>query len=112
MFDKTFFEEVLGQHVAKTCPMQADEIPVVLVHLADGAVLDVCHVAESLETWIALLHFSQVPECERMDLSFVRYETIVRITVSPRSRTERKVGFSVGPSAPSPSRAANGPAQR
>lgn len=112
MFDKTFFEEFLGQRVAKACPMQADEIPVVLVHLADGAVLDVCHVEESTEAWIALLHFTQVPECERMDLSFVRYETIVRITVSPRSRTERKVGFSVGPAAPALARAAHGPAQR
>ena len=93
MFDKKFFESILGERIRETCPPDPEHVPVVLLHLKDGAVLDLCHILNAEPAWVAVMHFRDTPTCEDTDCSFVLYGMINRITLSHRPRTEREVGF-------------------
>jgi len=91
--DATFFLTVLGERVRSYCPGAPDDVPVVLLQLADGTRLDLCHVAMLAPRWIGLVVFRDAASCEEMDLVCVPYETIVRVTVSSRPADERRIGF-------------------
>lgn len=94
-FGASFFAEVLPSRVRDLCPGRDADVPVVLLHLGDGTTLDVCHVAQLAPRWIALAVFGEQLSCERMDLVYVPYEAIVRITVSRRPPSARPIGFRV-----------------
>ena len=93
MFDTQFFATVLGERVRETCPADTEHVPVVLLHLKDGTVLDLCHIILVTPAWVAVMHFRDTATCDDTDCSFILYEMIARITVSRRPRTEREVGF-------------------
>ena len=79
-----------GQHI------QGD----VLLHLADGAILDLCHIEQLFPDWMAGRVYWDPKTCDRMDLVFVPYALITRVTFSLPSIHERRIGFQT--SAPSP----------
>ncbi len=92
-FDARFFATVLPGRVRNVCHGKADQLPVVLLHLGGESVLDLCHIEQLAPRWMAASVFRTLPTCAEMDLVFVPYELIFRITVSSRAITERRVGF-------------------
>jgi len=92
-FGPSFFRSVLSERVEAHCRGASTDVAVVLLHLVDGRSLDLCHVAQVAPGWIAVAAFRDVPTCEEMDLVFVPYGAIHRITISARARTERVIGF-------------------
>lgn len=94
-FDPNFFCSVLPGRVGAMCPGASKDVPVVLVHLVDGTTLDVCHIAQLAPLWVAIAAFRNTPSCEQMDIEFVPYATIHRVTVSARSESERAIGFQI-----------------
>lgn len=92
-FDAAFFSGFLGDRVRALCAQQPDRVPVVLLHLADGAILDLCHIEQLFPDWVGATVFHDVKTCTRMDLVFVPYGLITRVTISLPSIDERRIGF-------------------
>lgn len=92
-FDAEFFSGFLGERVRALCAQQPDRVPVVLLHLADGAVLDLCHIEQLFPEWIGCTVFHDAKTCTRMELVFVPYPLITRVTISLPSIHERRIGF-------------------
>jgi len=99
-FDAVFFSGFLGERARALCAQQPDRTAVVLLHLADGAILDLCHIEQLFPDWMAGRVYWDPKTCDRMDLVFVPYALITRVTVSLPSIHERRIGFQT--SAPSP----------
>jgi hypothetical protein len=72
----------------------------VLLHLADGAVLDLCHIEQLFPDWLAGMFYHEPKTCERMDLIIVPYTLITRVTISLPSVQERRIGFQTKTSTP------------
>jgi len=94
-FGLPFFGTILSSRFESHCSGTGPEVPQVLLHLVGGAVLDVCHVVEFTPRWIATAVFRDDRSCEQMDLEFVPYELILRVTLSSRPAEERRLGFDV-----------------
>jgi hypothetical protein len=69
----------------------------VLLHLADGTVLDLCHIEQLYPEWLAGMVYSDPKTCDRMELVFVPYALIMRVTVSLPSAHDRRIGFQTLP---------------
>lgn len=95
MFDANFYRSVLPWWIKTQCEGKPEGIPVVELRLADGAVLDLCHVVNLAEQWMAVSHFRNVTNCEEMDMAFVRLETVMRIDLSMHDPKSRRIGFDV-----------------
>jgi hypothetical protein len=95
MFDAKFYAQTLPDLVRSECRRQPDKTPVVELRLGDGSTLDVCHVAQLAERWLAVTFFRDVENCDDMDVSFLPYELVARITVSLHLKQSRKLGFSI-----------------
>lgn len=93
VFGLPFFCTVLRSRLHQHCPGVTPDVPQVLLHLAGGVVLDLCHIVELSPRWIAAAVFRDARSCEEMDLEFVPYELIVRVTLSRRPADERRIGF-------------------
>lgn len=100
-FDATFFSQFLGERARAFCAKQPDSTPVVLLHLADGAVLDLCHIDQLFADWMAVSVYRDPKTCDRMDLAFVPYAWVTRVTLSLPSVHERRIGFQSPDMAPS-----------
>ena len=87
-----FFRTQLADRVRARCSDEAD-VPVVQLRLADGTTLDVCHIPTIERLWLAVEAFRDPETCEDMDLVFIPYETVTRVTVSARPQRERPIGF-------------------
>lgn len=99
-FNADFFRKVLPEGAATACEGVADSVPVVNVHLANGRVLDLCHIARIAEAWIAVYYYRNASRSYEMDLAFVPYPLVVLVTVSARQATERKMGFTLSGAPP------------
>ncbi len=94
-FGPSFFVKQLHAFVRDRCPDPAEHLPVVLLHLVDGEVLDVCHVIGLTRSWVALAiregeRASAMPE---MRTELVPYEAIHRVTVRAVRPTGTHIGF-------------------
>jgi len=94
VFDATFYQAVLPDRAAKECAGRPDHVPVVELRLGDGTVLDLCHVLALSERWLSVAFFRDSETCEDMDVAFLPYELVVRVTVSLHHPSRRKFGFS------------------
>lgn len=94
-FGLPFFGAMLSGRIEDGCSGVQPDVPQVLLHLASGAVLDICHIVEFAPRWIATEVFRDDRSCEQMDLEFLPYQLIVRVTVSSRASDERRLGFDV-----------------
>lgn len=92
-FGPEFFMSVLKDRVRQECDQQPDGIPVVELHLGDGTTLDLCHVPGVGPQWIAAQFYRDRETCTDMDLSFVPFGLINRVTVSMWHRSQRSLGF-------------------
>ena len=92
-FGPQFFQQVLPDRVRAACDGHPEHVPVVEFHLADGTTLDVCHVPAIEPVWFAAEVFRDRETCEDMDMVFVPYSVVIRVTVSLRHRSQRPAGF-------------------
>lgn len=95
-FGPAFFATVLLDRVRAECDGHPDGVPVVDLHLADGSTLDLCHIPAVEPQWLAAQVYRDRETCEEMDLAFVPYGLIMRVTVSVWRRSQRPVGFNLG----------------
>jgi hypothetical protein len=99
-FDPGFFTTVFADRLKAACEGHPPETPVVLLDLVDGSTLDLCHIEGLAPRWLLVAAFRGEPTCERMDLVFVPYESILRVTVSSRDAQAPAMGFSLAKSLP------------
>lgn len=92
-FDARFFQTVFPERIRAACLGTTDAVPVVLLQLADGRTLDLCHIETLTPAWMAVQAFRDKGSCEEMDVVFVPYQLITLVTLSPRTPTQRRVGF-------------------
>ena len=98
-FGLQFFQQVLPDRVRAACDGYPDDVPVVELHLADETTLDLCHVSALEPAWFAANVFRDRETCEDMDMVFVPYPLVARVTVSLRHRSQRTAGFELPPAA-------------
>lgn len=92
-FGPAFFATVLADRVRAACDGHPGSVPVVELHLADGLTLDLCHVPAVEAQWLAVVAYRDRETCEEMDLMFVPYGLITRVTVSMWHPNQRPIGF-------------------
>ncbi len=92
-FDGPFFQTVFPERIQAACPGSSGTISVVLLQLADGHILDLCHIDLLTPHWMAVEAFRDTGSCDEMDVVFVPYEMIALITLSRRSPSQRRLGF-------------------
>lgn len=90
-FGPSFFLAHLGVYVRDRCPDPGEALPFVHLHLANGEVLDVCHVIGLTPRWVALAVYEGTSRA--MCTELVPYETITRITISPGHAQGNHLGF-------------------
>ncbi len=97
VFGLPFFMSVLKSRLMRHCNEVGPDVPQVLLHLAEGSVLDLCHIVELSPKWIAAAVFrDDADSCDKMDVEFVPYELIIRVTLTGRSAEgPRRLGFDV-----------------
>lgn len=81
------------ERVRAVCDGHPDEVPVVELHLADGYTMDLCHIPVIEPHWMAAQVYRDKETCDEMDLMFVPYVLIARVTVSMWHRDRRPLGF-------------------
>jgi hypothetical protein len=94
MFDRQFFGSVLQEHVRAEIAANPGKAPVVELHLMGGATLDLCHVVRLADAWVAVAYFCREDVFDDVDIAFLPYGTITRVTLTMRSKEERRIGFS------------------
>lgn len=99
-FGPAFFTTVLLDRVRASCDGHPGDVPVVELHLADGLTLDLCHIPGVEAQWLAADVYRDRETCEEMDLVFVPYGLITRITVSMWHPSQRPIGFALPPPGP------------
>ena len=95
MFDANFYQTMLFQRVTTECKERPNQTPVVRLHLADGTTLDICHIVHLNEKWMAVAYFRDTTICQDMDIAFVGYEMVTRVTLSLHHPNDRRIGFNV-----------------
>jgi len=98
-FDAAFFATAFRERVGALCKQRPGAAAVVLVQLADGGVLDLCHIELLTRRWMTAAVFRDGSDCGEMDAALVPYELITRITLSGRKQSERRLGFQLEKSA-------------
>lgn len=94
-FGPEFFTTVLAERVTAACDGRPEEVPVVELHLADGYTLDLCSIPAVGPGWLAAEAYRDKETCEEMDLMFVPYALVTRVTVSMWHRNQRPLGFRI-----------------
>jgi len=92
-FGPGFFATVLGDRIRAACDSQPEHVPVVELHLADGVTLDLCHIPGVEPQWLAVQVYRDREVCDEMDLVFLPYALITRVTVSMWQPSQRPIGF-------------------
>jgi len=91
MFDSDFFTTV--DLVKADCAVQPEGVSVVELRLADGTILDVCHVLFLGPGWLAAACYPFHGPHSRLMTEFVCYEFVTRISVSVQQVQTRRLGF-------------------
>jgi hypothetical protein len=92
-FDARLFGTVFPDRLRAACPRAGADVPVVLLDLADGRTLDLCHVDLLGPTWMGVSAFRGKESCGEMDTVFVPYERIALVTITRRDSSGRNLGF-------------------
>src|SRR3989304_7073993 len=98
MFDASFYQNVLPGWVRTQCEARPQQIPVVELRLADATTLDICHIVHLADRWLSVAYFRDSAVCADMDLAFIGYEMVTRVTLSLHDPKARRLGFSVAKS--------------
>lgn len=91
-FGPAFFMTQLSRFVRDRCPEPTEQLPIVELRLADGEVLDVCHVIGVAPHWVALAARDR-NRAGAMTTELVPYELIRRVLIRPRHGEAAGIGF-------------------
>ena len=94
-----FYKAVLPDRVERECKQQPGRVPVVQFRLGDGTIVDVCHIVHLADTWLGLAVYRDATTCEDMDIVFLPYEAVTRVTLSLHDPSARRIGFDTAKSA-------------
>lgn len=96
-FGPIFFLKQLRAFIRDRCPDPSEALPSVQVHLAEGEILDVCHIIGLAPRWLALaaIDMERPAASPRMRTEIVPYWHILRITVRPAGPETGHIGFEV-----------------
>ncbi len=97
-FGAMFFLRQLGSFARDRCPDPAEGLPVVHLHLADGEILDICHIIGVAPTWLVLAvnEFEGTSGGPTMRTEFIPYAMVQRVTIRPGHVGGHRVGFDLG----------------
>ena len=95
MLDATFYSEVLPDLVLKECKTRPDHVPVVHLHLGDSSILDTCHIVHLAPNWFGVAFYRDPQSCDDMDIAFLPYGLVTKLTLSFHLSASRKLGFRV-----------------
>ena len=95
MFGPEFYRTVLPDRIRQECAARPGQVPVVQLKLGDGAALDVCHIIHLADRWLAVAYFRDTERCEEMDIAFLAYEFVTRVTFSLHDPRARRLGFRI-----------------
>jgi hypothetical protein len=96
-FGPRFFATQLRAFIRDRCPDLRSALPELELHLADGQVLDVCHIMVIAPAWIGIAVYERSPSqgARRMRTEIVPYAMISRITISTDRASGGPLGFDV-----------------
>jgi hypothetical protein len=94
-FGPAFFLQHLTAFVRERCPDPKESLPLLHLHLADGEILDVCHIIGLSRLWIAVAVIEGTGEGSkrRMRTELVPYVHIARVTIRSAASGDGTVGF-------------------
>jgi hypothetical protein len=92
-FGPSFFLSVLPDRIATACDAQPRQVPVVWIRLADGTLLDLCHVPVLTPRYVVVNAYRDIETCDDMDMVFVPYPFITWVKVALFEPTRRSLGF-------------------
>jgi len=97
-FGPGFFLKQLGAFIRDRCPDPETNLPGLYLHLADGAVLDVCHIIGIAPAWVALAVRQEDRQSSgpTMRTELVPYSMVVRVTIRAGQHGEAHIGFDLG----------------
>jgi hypothetical protein len=94
-FGPAFFMTHLRAFVAETCANPVAGLPAVEIQLADGEVLDLCHIVGVTPQWVALAVNEAEPDKSKplIRTDIVPYATITRVTLRDARPEATHLGF-------------------
>ena len=94
-FGPSFFAHQLRAFVRDRCPDPSEALPSVQLHLAEGDVLDVCHIIGIAPRWLALavIEEHRPTAASAMRTEIVPYTLVSRVTVRPSRLGSGHAGF-------------------
>jgi len=93
-FGPSFFLGHLGGFVRDRCPDPKENLPTVVVRLADGEALDVCHIIAVSPRWVMLAVRDAANHRDGMAVELVPYEMIRHVRIVTRHAEGPSIGFS------------------
>jgi hypothetical protein len=97
VFDRDFFLTVLPEQVRALAASKPGQTPVLHLHVMGGPVYDICHLMALADEWLSAAYFAEPDDCDEVEIAFLPYNQIVRITVSLPEAAERPMGFNAEP---------------
>lgn len=94
MFGPSFFLGQLSRFVRDHCPPQQDHLPMVEIRLADGQILDLCHIVGVSPRWVLLAVRDSAVHQHDMAIEIVPFEMVRGVRICPRHADGGTVGFS------------------
>ena len=97
MFERAFFDSALPEQIRALAADNPAQTPVLHLHVSGGTVYDVCHLIALAESWLSLAFFREPDTCDDVEVAFIPYNQIIRVTVSLPDAGERPIGFDTQP---------------
>jgi hypothetical protein len=99
-FGPGFFLGQLRAFARDCCPSPSETLPSVVIHLATGEMLELCHIMGLAPAFAALAIHDEKKSGggtgDAMRTELVPYALITRITIRPRRNSGTHVGFDAG----------------
>lgn len=99
-FGPGFFLGQLRAFARECCPSHLEPLPSVIIHLATGEALGLCHVMGLAPSFVALAVHEEArgsgTTSMAMRTELVPYALIARVTIRPRGGADAHVGFDAG----------------
>jgi hypothetical protein len=97
-FGPTFFLMQLRAFVRDRCPNLSEGLPSVQLHLAEGEILDVCHIIGLAPRWlaVAVIESGRSAASHAMRTEIIPYELVSRVSVRTIGPEPGHIGFEAG----------------
>lgn len=95
-FGPSFFLGYLARFVRDQCPDPAEKLPVVQLVLADGAVVNVCHIIGVSTKWVMVAARDMAAHQDEMAVELLPYPLIQRVSIRARRGESASIGFNQG----------------